>query len=267
MTDKKMKRLLIAGIMTVGVAGAANFGVAGADADDAIIRVVQWNIGHFAMGRKNRTTIAPEKSAARSAEYRAEITRLKPDFLGVSEFDAVFDKAGRLSTNEVFASFPVRILGPKNSYQCNALFTRFPVLGHKVVDYKSRAQKTYFLDCVFMLGTNEVHFVQSHLDWKDLPGRPRHYAQLQVRQLIEHFKDTPRVIISADYNIRDFAMFAPFAAAGYDVANKGRYAVLDNIVVKGFEVKSLFDGDGESPRRLSDHRIVGCDLKLSQVAP
>lgn len=75
----RAKACLIAGIMTVGVAGAANFGVAGADADDAIIRVVQWNIGHFAMGRKNRTTIAPEKSAARSAEYRAEIARLKPD--------------------------------------------------------------------------------------------------------------------------------------------------------------------------------------------
>jgi hypothetical protein len=241
--------------------GAAEVG------DGVTIRVVQWNIGHFAMGRSSRTAIAPEESAAKSAEYRAEIARLKPDFLGVSEFDPVFDMAGRLSTNEVFASFPVQILGPKNNYQCNALFTRFPVLRHQVVDYKSRAQKTYFLDCVFMLGTNEVHFVQSHLDWKDLPDRPRHYAQQQVRQLIEHFKDKPRVIISADYNIRDFAMFAPFAAAGYDVANKGRYAVLDNIVVKGFEVKSLFDGDGESPRRLSDHRIVGCDLKLLQAAP
>lgn len=75
------------------------------------------------------------------------------------------------------------------------------------------------------------------------------------------------MIISADYNIRDFSMFAPFIAAGYDVANKGRYAVLDNIVVKGFEVKNLFDGDGKRPRRLSDHRIVGCDLKLAPPAP
>ena len=66
---------------------------------DATIRVVQWNIGHFAMGRSSRTAIAPEESAAKSAEYRAEIARLKPDFLGVSEFDPVFDKGGRLSTN------------------------------------------------------------------------------------------------------------------------------------------------------------------------
>lgn len=249
------------------VASVSFAGGTAATGGEATIRVVQWNIGHFAMGHDCRTAITPEKSDAKSAEYRAEIARLRPDFLGVSEFDPVFDKAGRLSTNEVFASFPVRILGPKHSYQCNALFTHFPVLRHKVVNYKSRVQKTYFLDCVVMLGTNEVHFVQSHLDWKDLPERPRHYAQLQVRQLIEYFKDTPRVIISADYNIRDFAMFAPFADAGYEVANKGRYAVLDNIVVKGFEVTNLFEGDGKRPRRLSDHRIVGCDLKLAPSAP
>ena len=246
---------------------AAISAMCAAAGDDATIRVVQWNIGHFAMGHSSRTAISPEDSAAKSAEYRAEIARLKPDLLGVSEFDPVFDKTGRLSTNEVFASFPTRVLGPKNNYQCNALFTRFLVLRHEVVDYAARAQKTYFLDCVFMLGTNEVHFVQSHLDWKDLPGRPRFYAQRQVRQLIEHFRDQPHVIISADYNIHDFAMFAPFAEAGYDIANKGKYAVLDNVVVKGFEVKSLFDGDGKCPRRLSDHRIVGCDLKLSPAVP
>ena len=244
--------------------GAVALAVATAAADDgATIRVVQWNIGHFAMGRSSETAITPEDSAAKSAEYRAEVARLNPDFLGVSEFDMMFDKAGRLSTNEVFASFPTKVIGPKNHYQWNALFTHFPVLRHEVVNYKSRAQKTYFLDCVFMMGTNEVHFVQSHLDWKDLRNSPRHFAQLQVRQLIEHFWDKPYVIISADYNINDFSMFAPFEEAGYDIANKGTYAVLDNVVVKGFEVKSLFEGDGKQPRRLSDHRIVGCDLKLS----
>ena len=256
-----VKAIALIAVAVYAVAGGTAFG------DDTTIRVVQWNIGHFAMGRSSQTAIEPEESAAKRAAYRAEIARLKPDLLGVSEFDPVFDKAGRLSTNEVFSSFPVQILGPKNNYQCNALFTRFPILRHEVVNYTSRAQHTYFLDCVFMMGTNEVHFVQSHLDWKDLPGRPRHFAQLQVRQLIEHFKDKPRVIISADYNIYDIAMFAPFVEAGYDVVNKGRYAILDNVVVKGFEVTNLFEGDGKYPRRLSDHRIVGCDLKLLPAQP
>ena len=53
--------------------------------------VVQWNIGHFALGKNSQTAIAPEESSARSAAYRAMIAQLKPDFLGVSEFDPIFD--------------------------------------------------------------------------------------------------------------------------------------------------------------------------------
>ena len=228
--------------------------------------VVQWNIGHFAHGKDKRTAIAASESAARSAEYRAMIEKLKPDFLGVSEFDPVFDKAGRLSTNEVFASFPTRILGPKSHYQCNALFTRFPCVRHEVVDFAERRQKTYFIDAVFMFGTNEVHFVQTHLDWARLPDqdeRPpedKRFAQRQIKQLIAHFKDVSYVIISADFNVSCRWHFKEFDKAGYSVANTGRYDLLDNVVVKGFDVKDLFSADDE--RRLSDHRIVGCVLEM-----
>ena len=221
--------------------------------------VVQWNIGHCARGKASKTAITAEESTARSAEYRAMIARLKPDFLGVSEFDPVFDKAGRLATNEVFAAFPTKVLGPKNNYQCNALFTRFPCVRHEVVDYTLRRQKVYFIDSVFLFGTNEVHFVQSHLDWFKTKDGQR-YALPQMRQLVEHFKDAPYVIVSADFNVSEIGHFAAFAEAGYTVANDGRYAVLDNVVVKGFDVKELFAADNE--RRLSDHRIVGCVLEM-----
>ena len=221
--------------------------------------VVQWNIGHFALGKASHTAITPKASAARSAEYRAMIAQLKPDFLGVSEFDPVFDKAGRLTTNEVFAAFPTKVLGPKNNYQCNALFTRFPCVRHEIVDYALRRQKVYFIDSVFRFGTNEVHFVQSHLDWfRTKEGR--RYALTQMRQLVEHFRNVPYVIISADFNVPKIEHFAAFTEAGYVVANNGRYAVLDNVVVKGFDVKELFAAD--NARKLSDHRIVGCVLEM-----
>ena len=228
--------------------------------------VVQWNIGHFAHGGDKRTAIAAEESAARSAEYRAMIEKLSPDFLGVSEFDPVFDKAGRLATNEVFASFPTRIVGPKKHYQCNALFTRFPCVRHVRVDFAERRQKTYFIDAVFLFGTNEVHFVQTHLDWARLPDedrRPpedRRFAQRQIKQLVAHFKDVPYVIISADFNVSRRWHFKEFDKAGYTVANTGQYGLLDNVVAKGFAVKDLFSADDE--RRLSDHRIVGCVLEM-----
>ena len=49
---------------------------------------------------------------------------------------------------------------------------------------------------------------------------------------------------------------------GYTVVNIGRYDLLDNVVVKGFDVKDLFSADDE--RRLSDHRIVGCVLEMGR---
>ena len=221
--------------------------------------VVQWNIGHFALGKNSQTAITPEESSARRAAYRAMIAQLKPDFLGVSEFDSIFDKAGRLSTNEVFSSFPTMILGPKNHYQCNALFTRFPCVRHEIVNYTLHRQDVYFIDSVFLFGTNEVHFVQSHLDWYCTTDGKR-YALPQMRQLVKHFKDKPYVIISADFNVPEIGHFDAFKEAGYTVANNGRYSVLDNVVVKGFDVKELFAADNE--RRLSDHRIVGCVLEM-----
>ena len=221
--------------------------------------VVQWNIGHFALGKASNTAITPGVSAARSAEYRAMIDKLKPDFLGVSEFESLFDTAGRLSTNEVFASFPTKVLGPKNHYQCNAIFTHFPCVRYEVIDYAKHRQNVYFIDSVFVLGGKEVHFVQSHLDWyRDNNGL--RYALPQIQQLVEHFKNVPYVIISADYNVPEIGHFDAFVQAGYTVANNGRYAVLDNVVVKGFKVKELFAADNE--RKLSDHRIVGCVLEM-----
>ena len=74
-------------------------------AKGARFRYVHWNIGHFARGRKSSTTISPQQSAACADAYRSVIAKLRPDFFGISEFDPVFDMSGRLTTNDVFASF------------------------------------------------------------------------------------------------------------------------------------------------------------------
>ena len=50
---------------------SAMFAAAG---NDATIRVVQWNIGHFAMGRNSRTAISPEDSGC-PAGMRALLSR------------------------------------------------------------------------------------------------------------------------------------------------------------------------------------------------
>ena len=222
-------------------------------------RVVTWNIGHFAMGNACNTAISASDSAARKAQYKAMIASLKADFLGISEYEPVFDKAGRKTETELFSGFPTRVIGPKNSYQSNAIFTRFQCAGHSVVNYTKRKQNTYFIDSVFMFGTNEVHFVQTHLDWYTPEGGEL-YALPQMRELVKRFQNTPYVIISADFNAWQYKYFADLINAGYVIANTGQYALLDNIAVKGFDVKTVFAAD--QGHNLSDHTIVGCDLEM-----
>ena len=271
---------LICALGTVAVVngGAANDAASLARlAEGGKFRYVHWNIGHFALGLAPQTAIEAADSSERAAAYRAQIERLHPDFLGLSEFEPEFDKSGRLATNEVFAAFQTKLVGPKNNYQCNAMFTRFPCVRHEIVDYEVRRQRTYFIDSVFMFGRNEVHVVQSHLDWYRGEDGKTPYARGQMHQLIERFKDASYVIIAADFNVWKVADYAPFVEAGYTVANGGEDGhlntfgnnlreaerVLDNIVVKGFDVQGIFVADNN--RKLSDHKIFGCNLVMKNA--
>ncbi len=249
----------------------------GTNAPAPPLRVVQWNIGHFAMGKSSRPTTSPAESEARAAEYRAKIAELQADLLGVSEFDRAFDTSGASSLAKVFASFPSHVAGPKKGYQCNAVFSRFPCVRRKVFPYAERWQSTYFLDCVFLVGGREVHFVQTHLDWnsseKAALARPE-----QIKQLVAHFADTPYVIIAGDFNVRKVEEYQPFLEAGWRIANCGpeagcldtvapsrkarpeRRYPLDNVIAKGFRLSGVFLDDKDL--RLSDHRILGCVAEM-----
>ena len=241
------------------------------------LRVAQWNIGHFSLGHKNHSTIAPDASDARAAEYRAKIDSLGTDFLGVSEFDPAFDTTGTSTEEAVFAEFPSRVVGPKNGYQCNAVFSRFPCLRSEVVDFDQRYQKTYFIDAVYEIAGKEVHVVQTHLDWnaneKATDARPT-----QIRQLIRHFRDVPYVILCGDFNVCGAGEYFTFLQAGWKLANCGpeagcldthisadrrmpcRRFPLDNVIVKGFLVKDVALDDMDFA--LSDHRIVVATLEM-----
>ena len=100
-------------LAVVPVAGSVQGEPMAGGASPVRFSVVQWNIGHFAMGKDYNTTITANDSAKRSAEYRAMIDRMKPDFLGISEYDPVFDKVGRSTVSELFSAFPTKVIGPK----------------------------------------------------------------------------------------------------------------------------------------------------------
>lgn len=267
MTQQGFKRVTLGMMTALSLACSA--------ANDTTIRVVQWNMGHFAQGKSSQTRISAERSIKGAAAYRAKIAELKPDILGVSEFEPVFDKGGGLATNLVFASFPTRVMGPRNDYQSNAVFTRFECVSNEVVEYANRQQEVYYLDTVLKVGTNLVHMVQSHLDWnssdKAMDARPT-----QIRQLIERFRNEPYVIMCADYNVYGPGEYLPFEKAGFRLANGGEHGLfmttpawkskpfmqtcLDNIIVRGFTIGEVFTDDDRY--ELSDHKIFGCTLNM-----
>ena len=241
------------------------------------LRVAQWNIGHFSLGRKSYSTITPDASEARAAEYRAKIDSLGVDFLGVSEFDPAFDTAGTLTEDVVFADFPSRVVGPKNDYQCNAVFSRYPCLRSEVVDFDQRYQRTYFIDAVYEIDGKEVHVVQTHLDW-NANERATDARPTQIRQIIRRFHNVPYVILCGDFNVYGAGEYFPFLMDGWRLANCGpeagcldthissdrrmpcRRFPLDNVIVKGFRVKDVALDDMDFV--LSDHRILVSTLEM-----
>ena len=267
---------LVLAVIAISGAAAPEPGIPETPAP-TILRVAQWNIGHFSLGRRNRSTIVPDASDARAAEYRAKIDALGVDFLGVSEFDPVFDTAGTPSEEAVFAGFPSHVVGPKNSYQCNAVFSRFPCIRSEIVDFDQRGQQTYFVDAVYEIAGKEVHVVQTHLDWnaseKATDARPT-----QIRQLIRHFRDMPYVILCGDFNVCGAGEYFTFLQAGWKLANCGpeagcldthvsddrrmpcRRFPLDNVIVRGFRVKDVALDDVDFA--LSDHRILVATLEM-----
>ena len=236
---------------------------------------VQWNIGHFAMGKSHHTTVKPENSAARAAEYREFIRTLNADVIGISEFEADFDTAKTPCRTAVFEGYPNLVAGPANVYQSNAVLTREWAFKTNVVhDYKARCQQVYWLDTVCEIDGQEVHFVQSHLDW-NLNKRCASFRKQQLRDLADTFRDVPHVVISADFNVTRSEEYDVFREAGFSLANGGDFGlfrtvcmtphptnplVLDNIVTKGFAIEAVEVLDQDL--KLSDHRVLKARLRL-----
>lgn len=239
---------------------------------------MQWNIGHFAMGKAATTTLSPTNAPQRALEYRALLNTLKPDILGINEYEASFDTSGAPSTNIIFHDFPHQVFGPQNSWQWNASFMRknIEVLRTERIDYSNRWQHTYALIAHCRANNTNFTIAQTHLDWNiDGPyGQCYSNRQDQISTLIKRFADTPRVIISGDFNIASEQEYDAFKKAGYSSINYGDHGELstfkrkpnsklasglDNILVKGFDYFAPFTADPNL--LLSDHRPICVRLK------
>ena len=235
---------------------------------DGEFTFVQWNIGNFSFGRRGESSVSAEAAPTRAEDYRRFIRALDADFIGLCEFNPVFDRGGGQADALLFGGFASVTCGPHRGYQGNALVAA----RHALKDVRSRAfarrvQPTYALFAETEIGGRRTTLVQTHLD---LDAAVR---ATQIAELAELLGNEPRVILSGDFNVSSADEYAPFEAIGLTGANFSRFGTfpthrrrgfaltpaIDNVFVRGFEFTDVAVGDPSLS--LSDHRPLVCTLK------
>lgn len=238
------------------------------------IRVVQWNVGHWAMGKSSTSTLNPTTYAEKRDKYLNAVNSMKADIISMCEwshnvvnagdgYDAIEAKKGLFGLYKRFSE------GTQVGYMCTAQVSNLPMFDNAQTVYQHTIQSgRYFRTSVYHINGYEVKVVSTHLDFNQNEYGAT-YRREQMETLISTFANDPYVIICADYNVASSSEYDLFAENGYEMANHGYIGdiptyssddVLDNIIAKGFQFSDvqIYDANLE----LSDHRALGATLTM-----
>ena len=227
------------------------------DLKDTLV-IGQWNIGHFSGGSSPNSTIRGKEYTALVAQCRSIISSLSADIISLNEFSVVIGTDNSniqyKAEDELFQDYDFRYIGHQSRYSCNALFSKVELLdcNEQVYECNQTAQIThtsvikatdyYLVESIILLKGVKTVFVSTHLAFDK---NNEDVACNQIRELIEKYKDEEHIFICGDWNIFDVHNFNLFTEAGYQIANHSKYgdfdtwdggAVLDNIIVKGYDI-------------------------------
>lgn len=229
--------------------------------------LLHWNIGHFCKGKGCETTVTAEESSVKAKAFRDFFANYNPDLVGMCEYSKTFDLAGGLTKELALGDFASLDEGPQDNYQCNAVGLKNGKMSRKTIHYFSEHyQNTYYIAEEIEIDGLRSVFVESHLD----------YMRSQVTELVERFKNEPRVIIAADFNVPYVDRYEPFFEAGFKAVNCSTFGTIpthpahdpemtdaiDNIFVKGWNIEDVSVGDPDF--ELSDHRALICSLSPAE---
>ena len=242
--------------------------------------IATWNVGHFSNGKSKNSSISDGNYAAASVKYKTYINDvLGADIICLNEYSARFTPSNYAA--DLFDAYTeVAFEGEQRNYSCNALFSKLPlsnVTFHEFacnvgvdITYTNAVEATdyYYITGELILGGKTVTVVAAHLAFDDnLYDAPPYIdtvCQNEMRELIDAFADTDRVLILGDFNAYDYSYFDLFADAGYTLGNRNEIPTctgsrtndlewsVDNMVAKGLVIH---DFRGE-PTTLSDHVAV-----------
>ena len=244
------------------------------------IHFATWNIGHFSCGRSTQAIIPDEKAEEMAARYRLFIDYAGVEIMGLAEYSSCYTKTGKKRVpGALFPDWLIALEGTKRGLMCNALFLREgAVTETREREYPDRVRSAYYKFARVRLNGVEFCLVETTLERTDSEEAPhRADKEKQILTLIEDFKDEPYVIIGGDFQVRQirgdtqdlWKEYDPFVKAGWKLAHRGELKTaytrkggkpklpLDNIIVKGFEIR---DVRVQCDPALSDHALLRATL-------
>ncbi len=238
------------------------------------ISIASWNVGHFSRGLSVDSFVPTAEVDSWALAYRDFIKETNARIFFVSEYSPYLDTNKTVRTpSAVFRDYGTAYESPLEGGHVNSLFIKgLESSPSEIISYSHRYQKTHFNWTRVKIGGYETIVVATHLE----PNFPTDQAEVrarQLRQLIENFRDYPRVIIGADWNFAVPSENAPLLEAGFTMANGGRIATwpsdsprspIDDFAVKGFEISNFRK---MAAPKLSDHCLVTCEIEVMDTRP
>ena len=163
-----------------------------------------WNIGHYSCGRTYPSDIPPEEMADRVARYSAFLDRADASVVGVCEDSWFCDPAGTKTAREtIFGRYAGAANEETRPFDYNSLYWS----GAECVEtgrvvFPQAADTRFYRWAKLRIAGRKVVVVEAHLDWNITPPGHGDDRRLQIRQLIDDFKDEPCVVIGGDFQPR-----------------------------------------------------------------
>ena len=238
-----------------------------------------WNIAHYSCGKTYPSNISAMDMPKYIVNYAAFLDKADVSVIGVCEDSWFCDAAGTLGARETI--FP-RYSGVANEktrpFDYNSLYwanAECTATGRRM--FSKATEPRFYRWAKLRIAGRDVVVAEAHLDWNiTVPGHADD-RKIQIRELIEDFRNEPRVVIGGDFNtsllqpdgkteINTPEDYEPFRKAGYVGAHWGTiatwpaekpYLTIDNIFAKGL---SISDVKVVNDPTLSDHALLRCRL-------
>ena len=245
-----------------------------------------WNIAHYSCGKTYPSTISAAEMPKYKAAYAAFLDRADASVIGICEDSWFCDAASTLTAREtIFSRYTGFASEKTRPYDYNSLYWKDAECldcGRRM--FRKATEPRFYRWARLRIAGREVVVAEAHLEWNiTIPGHMDDRKD-EIRQIIEDFRDEPRVVIGGDFNtsimlpdgkteVNTPEDYEAFRAAGYAAAHWGTMNTwpsgnptlsIDNIFAKGL---SISDVETFGDVTLSDHWLMRCRLTFEPERP